>query len=266
MECSMEAVEAETEPLPGFLPRFDRSINASASSLDRRGDNSEGPSESSTNIDTDGDDDFMARIPHLERFYAELAAKAKLPERNGASTQSWVLSLARSYRRLSHEKRRRGGLRAMLQPSPSGGLRYPSGNGFNSGTDDSGYEAGYETDADESEFSEWENGSAPQRQSRHKRKLDALVSAMTMKLSVSEGMHIQDEEEHPPNKTHRALGTQPVGLRLSLPNTSTSVCADSETRSRKASLKDSSSTQVESASLHMSTAGSYSDATVMELG
>lgn len=245
MDCGMEAVEvAETEPLPGFLPRFNHSIGGSASSLDRRGENSEGPSESSTNIDTE-DDDFMARIPHLERFYEELAAKAKLPERNGASTQSWMLSLARSYRRLSREKRRRGGLRALLQPS--------SGHGFSSGTDDSGYEAGYETDADESEFSEWENGSAPQRQQRHKRKLDALVN-LTMKLTVSEGMHGPDEEEHPPNKTHRALGTQPVGLRLSLPKSL--MTRDSDADNRK----------VESASSNTRAMESYSDATLMEVG
>lgn len=172
----------------------------------------------------------MATIPHLERFYEQLAAKAKLPERNAAGTQSWVLSLARSYRRLSREKRRRGGLRALLQPSgqvlsqASGSTALGGGwreqCGFSSNTDDSGYEAGYETDADESELSEWESGSAPQRRLRHKRKLEALMN-LTMKLSISGSQQMQEEEElaldglqSPPFK-HRALGTQPVGLRLS---------------------------------------------------
>jgi len=80
------------------------------------GDVSEGPSESSVPIEDTEDDDFRSTIPKLERFYEQLAAKAKLPEHpgNGAST-SWVLSLARSYRRLSKDKRRRGRLRELLQ-------------------------------------------------------------------------------------------------------------------------------------------------------
>lgn len=233
------AEPSEAGPLPGFPPRFG-AFGGSASSLERRlgGDISEGPSESSTNTGhEDTEDDFMATIPHLERFYEELAAKAKLPERNGAGPDSWVLSLARSYRRLSRDKRRRGGLRALLQPGSQGlgaGLSAASSSGgpltgglreqcgFSSNTDDSGYEAGYETDADESELSEWECGSVSQRQQRHKRKLEALVN-LTRKLSVNEkGMQEQEEMpldglRPPPFKTHRALGTQPVGLRLSLP-------------------------------------------------
>jgi hypothetical protein len=229
---------AEAGPLPGFPPRFG-AFGGSASSLERwpRGDISEGPSESShtTKSVEETEDEFMANIPQLQGFYEQLAAKAKLPERNGAGTQSWVLSLARSYRRLSREKRRRGGLRALLQPSAQGfgaGLSTASGSGglreqcgFSSNTDDSGYEAGYETDADESELSEWESGTATHRQSRHKRKLEALVN-LTMKLSVTESqqMQVSDKEEMaidgllpPPFKTHRALGTQPFGLRSSLP-------------------------------------------------
>lgn len=236
-EGGAEPLEAaEAGPLPGFPSRFG-AFGGSASSFmaERRpgGDISEGPSESSTNIE-DTEDDFMANIPHIEKFYEQLAAKAKLPERSGAGSQSWVLSLARSYRRLSREKRRRGGLRAALGPQGLGaGLSAASGSGglpgglreqcgFSSNTDDSGYEAGYETDADESELSEWECGSAANRQQRHKRKLEALVN-LTMKLSVTEQqMHDQEElaldgVRSPPFKTHRALGTQPVGLRLPLP-------------------------------------------------
>lgn len=231
---SAEAGEAvDAGPLLGFTSM----LPPAAPQRFRSGDTSEGPSESSTcrsgaNVGDDTEeDDFQATIPHLERFYEQLAAKAKLPERNGAATQNWVLSLARSYRRLSKEKRRRGGLRALLQPAAQGGFSAASGSGLPcsmeqpgfSSTDDSGYEAGYETDADESELSEWETASASQRQQRHKRKLDALVH-LTMKLSFAE--HGMEEEEDPasyglqppPLKQQRALGTQPVGMRLPLSN------------------------------------------------
>jgi len=186
----------------------------------------------------------------LERFYEQMAAKARLPTHplvNGVNA-NWLLSMARSYRRLSKDKRSRGRLRAMMRPGPQGDLsELPATGGSGlleanaslrtalplqrpitvveqpgwSSTDDSGYEAGYETDADESELSEWEGG--PSRHG-HKRKLDALVQ-LTMRLSVVE----RDEAEEaaaladslaqlPPLKMTRALGTRPVGLRFSLPH------------------------------------------------
>lgn len=95
----------------------------------RSGDVSEGPSESSANIeDTDEEckDDFQSTIPNLERFYEQMAAKARLPTHppgNGANS-NWVLSLARSYRRLSKDKRSRGRLRALLRPGPQGGAQF----------------------------------------------------------------------------------------------------------------------------------------------
>merc|ERR1719436_1540014 len=125
-----------------------------------------------------------------------------------------------------------------MKPGTQGGLAAGSGSvngnvnglpcqmkeqpGWSSNTDDSGYEAGYETDADESELSEWEGGNSRQG---HKRKLDALVH-LTMQLGFSERGEEDPEEESPlgetpqlpPLKTHRALGTQPVGLRLPLPH------------------------------------------------
>eukprot|EP00441_Pelagodinium_beii_P026717 CAMPEP_0197679354 /NCGR_PEP_ID=MMETSP1338-20131121/91560_1 /TAXON_ID=43686 ORGANISM="Pelagodinium beii, Strain RCC1491" /NCGR_SAMPLE_ID=MMETSP1338 /ASSEMBLY_ACC=CAM_ASM_000754 /LENGTH=63 /DNA_ID=CAMNT_0043260401 /DNA_START=14 /DNA_END=202 /DNA_ORIENTATION=- len=52
-----------------------------------------------------------------------------------------------------------------------------------SSTDDSGYEAGYETDADESEMSEWESGNGLPK--GNKRKLEALVS-LTMQMRFTE--------------------------------------------------------------------------------
>jgi len=197
------------------------------------GDVSEGPSESSAHVEDTEDDDFQSTIPHLERFYEQLAAKARLPARHGASGANYLLSLARSYRRLSKDKRRRGRLRALQGPGglprggPGGpgvvaGLEQP---GWSSNTDDSGYEAGYETDADESELSEWESGSARQG---HKRKLDALVQ-LTFKLGISEGGSAFDGcSSSPPMKTPRALGTAPcasagglggqqVGTRIALP-------------------------------------------------
>jgi len=224
----------------GPLPPFRQVFGVARPPPWRGGDMSEGPSESSVNIEDTEDDDFQSTIPNLERFYEQLAAKAKLPERHGTSASSWVLSLARGYRRLSKEKRRHGSLRALLQPAGRGRLSATSCSGLpcpmveqpgcSSNTDDSGYEAGYETDADESELSEWENGSASQRQQRHKRKLDALVH-LTMKLSVSEGGEESEEKPidghcPPPLKQHRALGTQPVGLRLPLPH-ATPVTLDS---------------------------------------
>lgn len=197
------------------------------------GDVSEGPSESSANIEDTEGDDFQSTIPNLERFYEQMAAKARLPGHPGhGASSNWVLCLARSYRRLSKEKRRRGRLRALLQPAAQGGLSAASGGGlpcpmmeqpgWSSNTDDSGYEAGYETDADESELSEWEGGNSRQG---HKRKLDALVH-LTMQLGFSERGEEDPEEESPlgetpqlpPLKTPRALGTQPVGLRLPLPH------------------------------------------------
>jgi len=93
--------------------------------------------------------------------------------------------------------------------------------GWSSNTDDSGYEAGYETDADESELSEWEGGPA---RHGHKRKLDALVQ-LTMKLNViapgdeamSDGGLVPEVGTIlPPAKTQKALGTGPVGQRYSL--------------------------------------------------
>mmetsp|Transcript_93792 Transcript_93792/g.205276 ORF Transcript_93792/g.205276 Transcript_93792/m.205276 type:complete len:404 (-) Transcript_93792:766-1977(-) len=210
----------------------------------RSGEASEVPSESSANMedkDTE-EDDFQSTIPNLERFYEQMAAKARLPTWQGpgnAANSNWVLSLARSYRRLSKDKRSRGRLRALLRPNSEGGLAEtaessndlplsgcpnrsarPEQPGWSSNTDDSGYEAGYETDADESELSEWEG--CPARHS-HKRKLDALVQ-LTMRLNVVSGQtsdeSMQDLHEntapYPPSKTPRALGTHPVGMRYSL--------------------------------------------------
>lgn len=221
-------------------------LMAAPSSIPRRalgaGDVSEGPSESSANVSLDTEDDGFntSTIPHLERFYEQLAAKARLPERHGASS-AWVLSLARSYRRLSKEKRRRGRLRALLQPggvpggvgglpaAPGGGLQCPTMDhhqlGWSSNTDDSGYEAGYETDADESELSEWESGKNIRK--GHKRKLDALVH-LTMRLGLSgsggaagSGPPGFDGRRTPPLKSARGLesssgtlGTQSVGSAM----------------------------------------------------
>jgi len=131
------------------------------------------------------------------------------------------LTLANSYRRLSKDKRRRHNLSALLEPVTSGNLSVPpvcgtEQLGCSSNTEDSGYEAGYETDADESELSEWENNSSPQR---HKRKLDALVE-LTMRLSVSDPVEESEESaldtlRSPPLKIRCALG-KPVDL-LRLP-------------------------------------------------
>lgn len=234
------AVDAQvgTNPLPGFqsvLAPSGPAREARSDRANRAGHESSAPSESSHNIDTE--DDFTSTIPHLEKFYEQLAATAQLPERHGASASDWVLSVARSYRRLSNWKRRRGRLRALMRPpqegvaglsasaaATAGCLRAIEG-GFSSNTDDSGYEAGYETDADESELSEWESGP---KTGRHKRKFDALMhlTHLTMRLSVSE-RQVEEPDgpqdgpmpppREPPLKT-RALGTQPVGLRLSLPH------------------------------------------------
>mmetsp|Transcript_34768 Transcript_34768/g.88335 ORF Transcript_34768/g.88335 Transcript_34768/m.88335 type:complete len:345 (-) Transcript_34768:73-1107(-) len=240
------SVSAAAAALPGCRP-------ASTGMGPRSGDVSEGPSESSANIEDTEEDDFQSTIPNLERFYEQMAAKARLPTHppgNGANA-NWVLSLARSYRRLSKDKRSRGRLRALLsrpggpqgdlaEASPTtslltasscgpGGLRsglplqrpttVAEQPGWSSNTDDSGYEAGYETDADESELSEWEGGPA---RHGHKRKLDALVQ-LTMRLSVverggeEEGAALAEAAAQlPPLKTPRAFGTRAVGLRLSL--------------------------------------------------
>lgn len=250
-------VAAAAAALPGLVAVL-------AGAGPRSGDVSEGPSESSANIEDTEEDDFQSTIPNLEHFYEQMAAKARLPAQppgNGVNA-NWVLSLARSYRRLSKDKRSRGRLRALLlRPGAQGGLAegaaaasslltasgcshgvsLPKGAlplqrpttvaeqpGWSSNTDDSGYEAGYETDADESELSEWEGGGAARH--GHKRKLDALVH-LTMRLSVVErGVEEQPDDtdaalaeaaaQLPPLKTPRALGTQPVGLRLSLPHAS----------------------------------------------
>lgn len=212
----------------------------------RSGEVSEGPSSSSAmHEDTEEDTFSQKNIPNLERFYAEMLAKAQLPTHPPCNTNSnWMLSLARSYRRLSKERRSRGRLRALLQPGGQGVPAVPGalplqrpttvaeGPSWSSNTDDSGYEGGYETDADESEFSERE-GSVRATRTGHKRKLDALVQ-LTMRLSVAEkrGVMTSGDSECslgsasasstcpalPPLKTPRAFGTQAVGLRLSLPN------------------------------------------------
>merc|ERR1712008_149539 len=97
-----------------------------------------------------------------------------------------------------------------------------------SNTDDSGYEAGYETDADESELSEWESGTSRRG---HKRKLEALVH-LTMRLNFAESSDCAEDgtasssmTQMPPPKTTRALGTKPAGLRLSLALTQAAATA-----------------------------------------
>jgi len=261
------------------------------------GDLSEGPSESSVPIEDTEDDDFQSNLPNIERFYEQWAAKAKLPEHpgNGASS-SWVLSLARSYRRLSKDKRRRGRLRALLQaplmqPAGQGGLSAASGsglprpmmeqtgksstwsssfasNGWSSNTDDSGYEGGYETDADESELSEWESGTNRQG---HKRKLEALVH-LTMCLSFQEPRKGEEGQEEQATlaeatqmlgsqpvrplkvpKVPRMVGTQPVGLRLSLPR-----AVPDGTKSDEPAVLHSGATSSEAFSAAATTAGASS--------
>jgi len=210
----------------------------------REGYVSEGPSESSVNVEDTEDESLQQALPGLERFYETMAAKAQIKPGTGTSS-SWVLSMARSYRRLSKEKRRRGRLKELLQPAGQGVLSTSGGNLACpehlcwSSTDDSGYEAGYETDADESELSEWESGNVRQG---HKRKLEALVN-LTMQMSFAaerpsgqknekneETLGLGESARPPPPKTLRALGTRPVGLRLSLPNGSDTV-AQAESKS-----------------------------------
>lgn len=224
-------VPAFAEPSP-FLRSAALAIGAEKRRCLREGYVSEGPSESSVNIEDTEDENLQSALPGLERFYETMAAKAQIKPGAGSSS-SWVLSMARSYRRLSKEKRRRGRLKELLQPAVNAGvLRSASGGslvcpgehlGWSSNTDDSGYEAGYETDADESELSEWE-GSVRQG---HKRKLEALVNLTKQMTFATELPGGQAHEEplpfgesarQPPPKTLRALGTRPVGLRLSLPN------------------------------------------------
>lgn len=203
---------------------------------------SEGPSESSVNIDDTEDEVLQSALPGLERFYEKMAAKAQLPSHpNPGASSSWVLSMARSYRRLSTQKRTRGRLKGVLQPTGRGVFAGPSEHslGWASSTDDSGYEAGYETDADESELSEWESGNS--RRQGQKRKLEVLVN-LTKQMSFSEALPragsgcptsaaaavaANDENNGtaswpmpPPLKTPRALGTQRIGLPQTLPSRS----------------------------------------------
>lgn len=204
-------------PLPAFQPR--RPLPS--------GTTSDCPSESSLNVDTE--DDFPSTFQHLESFYARLTEKERLPRRQG--TSDWVISLARSHRRLSKEKRLRGHLRGALGSAVASTAAARSLNGsFNatpfdhggsSNTDDSGYEGGYETDADESELSEWECHTTSPRllMQRHKRKLDALANQLTMRLRVSEdarsvGSAGDGDDLFPPQKVQK--GTVPVGVKLSL--------------------------------------------------
>lgn len=194
---------------PPPLPAGPLGLGKGSMGPTRSGEVSEAPSESSANMeDKDTDlDDFQSAIPHLERIYAQMAAKVP----GTGVNPNWMLSLARSYRRLSTDKRSRGRLRALLRPGSQGAAASPSvaeGPGWSSNTDDSGYEGGYETDADESELSEWER--EPARHG-HKRKLDALMQ-LTMRLSIVE----HNEEPSPPSKTPRAFGTRPAGTRYSL--------------------------------------------------
>lgn len=207
-------------------------------------------SESSAILEDTETDDFQAKLPNLERFYEQMAAKARLPTHppGNVDKANWVLSLARSYRRLSNQKRSRGRMQALLAARPAGDLAEASalegacglapgalplqrpktvteGPGWSS---DSGYEAGYETDADESELSEWEGARGPARHG-HKRKLDALVQ-LTMRMSVVQNREQASEAQDaalaeaaaqglPPMKAFRSFGTKPVGLRFSLPHT-----------------------------------------------
>lgn len=245
--CLPESAGSDEEARAvGLFPGLPNLIPARGERRAHSGDVSEGPSESSANRETTEteDDDFQSTIPHLERLYEQLAAKARLPGQPGhGNSSSWVLSLARSYRRLSKDKRRRGRLRSLLQTAAQqaaaqaqqDGQGGASGSGlaqhlreqpgWSSNTDDSGYEAGYETDADESELSEWESGTSRRG---HKRKLDALVH-LTMRLGFSEhgcsesdgsapSMVEAPQPQPPPLKTPRApCGTQHAGVRLPLP-------------------------------------------------
>mmetsp|Transcript_20644 Transcript_20644/g.45257 ORF Transcript_20644/g.45257 Transcript_20644/m.45257 type:complete len:303 (-) Transcript_20644:137-1045(-) len=225
------AVASEAAASSTARPKFQVTMplpnTAGCAGSARRGlgsDVSSGPSESSANVDVNSEGDgFQSSIPHLERFYEQLAAKARLPERHGSSS-NWVVSLARTYHRLSKDKRRRGRLRALLQPTATGELSVEQGGGlsqpktetpgWSSNTDDSGYEAGYETDADESELSEWESGSG--RRQGHKRKLDALVH-LTLRLGLSERRQ-DGTDAQPPWKTPRPFGPHAVGPWLPLPH------------------------------------------------
>merc|ERR1712232_317723 len=93
-----------TAPIAGFTSVFTGDRRTHGAEL------SQGTSESSANIGDNEEDYFKATIPNLERFYEQMVAK--MPEGH-SSSPSWILSLARSYRRLSKEKRHRGRLRAM---------------------------------------------------------------------------------------------------------------------------------------------------------
>jgi len=257
-------VPAFAEPSP-FLRSAALAIGAEKRRCLREGYVSEGPSESSVNIEDTEDENLQSALPGLERFYETMAAKAQIKPGAGSSS-SWVLSMARSYRRLSKEKRRRGRLKELLQPAVNAGvLRSASGGslvcpgehlGWSSNTDDSGYEAGYETDADESELSEWE-GSVRQG---HKRKLEALVN-LTKQMTFAtelpggqaheEALPFGESARQPPPKTLRALGTRPVGLRLSLPNGSGSATLifGENVRKRAPSTEDTLQAQPEAKSV-----------------
>lgn len=229
------AAAVEATDHGGEVPGLISFIPVSTERRAHSGDVSEGPSESSANREDETEEDaFQSTIPNLEKFYEQLAAKARLPGHPGhGASSSWVLSLARTYRRLSKDKRRRGRLRSLLQTAAQGaqaasssGLPCPMREQPGWNTDDSGYEAGYETDADESELSEWESGTSRRG---CKRKLDALVH-LTMRLGFSERSADDPEDstmpQMPPPKTPRtprALGTQPAGLRLPLPHASVAV-------------------------------------------
>lgn len=204
-------------PLPKFQPR--RPLPS--------GTTSDCPSESSAaNIDTE--DDFPSTFQHLEKFYERLTEKERLPRRQGSA--DWVISLARSHRRLSKEKRLRGHLRGALgnaslsstaaSSRPSGSFECSFDRGGSSNTDDSGYEGGYETDADESEMSEWEVSTASPRllMQRHKRKLDVLANQLTMRLRVSQDADSAGDggEDLPFPAQKVQKGTVPIGVKLSL--------------------------------------------------
>ncbi|CAE7900307.1 unnamed protein product [Symbiodinium sp. KB8] len=240
-------VPAFAEPSP-FLRSAALAIGAEKRRCLREGYVSEGPSESSVNIEDTEDENLQSALPGLERFYETMAAKAQIKPGAGSSSswagiqdgvgqterQEWlaavtlkrsdqdeelpaavdscgaregnehghtrvwkVLSMARSYRRLSKEKRRRGRLKEMLKCEETVSCVAPLVEAWrtaqtqeirqvrcwSSNTDDSGYEAGYETDADESELSEWEGSVRQGCMPRHKRKLEALVSKTYLNLT-----------------------------------------------------------------------------------
>ncbi|CAE7306551.1 unnamed protein product [Symbiodinium microadriaticum] len=132
-----------------------------------------------------------------EPAYTKKMANLCTVRRETVQEGNRVLSMARSYRRLSKEKRRRGRLKEMLKCEETVSCVAPLVEAWrtaqtqeirqvrcwSSNTDDSGYEAGYETDADESELSEWEGSVRQGCMPRHKRKLEALVSKTYLNLT-----------------------------------------------------------------------------------